>query len=118
MGQIIFDTATTLNGWIADQQNSLDWLFAVENGDEPPEGTYPADATVLVMGSTTYEWVLNHEDVLAHPERWQDWYAEVDRELRVLAEKCEQVFVFGLSAMRQRTVTIIPRVVGLSGPKT
>ncbi|MDX5577061.1 alpha/beta hydrolase [Streptomyces griseus] len=28
---------------------------------------------------------------------WQDWYAEVDRELRVLAEKCEQVFVFGLS---------------------
>ncbi|MER7744516.1 alpha/beta fold hydrolase [Streptomyces bacillaris] len=28
---------------------------------------------------------------------WQDWYAEVDRELRVLREKCEQVFVFGLS---------------------
>jgi carboxylesterase len=28
---------------------------------------------------------------------WQDWYAEVDRELRVLAERCSQVFVFGLS---------------------
>ncbi|MFE9700371.1 alpha/beta hydrolase [Streptomyces sp. NPDC006270] len=28
---------------------------------------------------------------------WQDWYAEVDRELRVLKEKCERVFVFGLS---------------------
>ncbi|UZI31778.1 alpha/beta hydrolase [Streptomyces sp. VB1] len=28
---------------------------------------------------------------------WQDWYAEVDRELRVLGEKCERVFVFGLS---------------------
>ncbi|GAA2988149.1 alpha/beta hydrolase [Streptomyces fulvorobeus] len=28
---------------------------------------------------------------------WQDWYAEVDRELRVLRERCGQVFVFGLS---------------------
>ncbi|KUL49893.1 MULTISPECIES: alpha/beta hydrolase [unclassified Streptomyces] len=28
---------------------------------------------------------------------WQDWYAEVDRELRVLLERCERVFVFGLS---------------------
>jgi carboxylesterase len=28
---------------------------------------------------------------------WQDWYATVDRELRVLRESCEQVFVGGLS---------------------
>ncbi|MGW7367740.1 alpha/beta hydrolase [Streptomyces sp. NPDC054841] len=28
---------------------------------------------------------------------WQDWYAEVDRELRALKEQCSQVFVFGLS---------------------
>src|SRR5689334_1306546 len=28
---------------------------------------------------------------------WQDWYAEVDRELRLLAERCSQVFVAGLS---------------------
>jgi len=28
---------------------------------------------------------------------WQDWYAELDRELRALRERCEQVFVFGLS---------------------
>lgn len=28
---------------------------------------------------------------------WQDWYAEVDRALRELLERCEQVFVFGLS---------------------
>ncbi|OIK03339.1 alpha/beta hydrolase [Streptomyces monashensis] len=28
---------------------------------------------------------------------WQDWYAEVDRELRVLAERCSRVFVLGLS---------------------
>ncbi|MBB5933445.1 alpha/beta hydrolase [Streptomyces zagrosensis] len=28
---------------------------------------------------------------------WQDWYAEVDRELHRLAKRCEQVFVCGLS---------------------
>lgn len=28
---------------------------------------------------------------------WQDWYAEVDRELRTLRERCTKVFVFGLS---------------------
>ncbi|MCL2551874.1 MAG: alpha/beta fold hydrolase [Actinomycetia bacterium] len=28
---------------------------------------------------------------------WQDWYAEVDRELRELSERCTRVFVFGLS---------------------
>ncbi|MFI8187915.1 alpha/beta hydrolase [Streptomyces sp. NPDC085946] len=28
---------------------------------------------------------------------WQDWYAEVDRELRLLRERCATVFVAGLS---------------------
>ncbi|RII18253.1 Thermostable monoacylglycerol lipase [Streptomyces sp. YIM 130001] len=28
---------------------------------------------------------------------WQDWYAEVDRELRALLDRCTRVFVFGLS---------------------
>ena len=28
---------------------------------------------------------------------WQDWYAEVDRALRELPERCTRVFVFGLS---------------------
>ncbi|MEW2220485.1 alpha/beta fold hydrolase [Streptomyces sp. NPDC006990] len=28
---------------------------------------------------------------------WEDWYATVDRELRLLRDRCEQVFVCGLS---------------------
>ncbi|MFE0427656.1 alpha/beta hydrolase [Streptomyces sp. NPDC058953] len=28
---------------------------------------------------------------------WQDWYAEVDRALRELTDRCSRVFVFGLS---------------------
>ena len=76
MGRIIFDSATTLNGWIADEAHSLDWLFSVEGGDEPAEGLYPSQAAVLVEGSTTYEWVLEHEKLMEFPERWAELYGE------------------------------------------
>jgi hypothetical protein len=59
MGRILFDSATSFNGWIADTNNSLSWLFAVGGGDHPDEGLLPTGATVLVEGSTTYEWMLN-----------------------------------------------------------
>lgn len=76
MGRIIFDTAMTLNGFIADQQNSLDWLFAVEGGQEPPAELIPAEATVLVEGSTTYQWILDHERILDEPEKWHDFHGD------------------------------------------
>ena len=34
MSNIIFLTATSLDGYLADANNSLDWLFAVEGGDD------------------------------------------------------------------------------------
>lgn len=76
MGKILFDTATTLNGWIADERNSLAWLFAVENGEHPDEGLFPAGAAVMVEGSTTYEWVLAESDLLAHPEKWKEFHGD------------------------------------------
>jgi dihydrofolate reductase len=76
MGKILFDTATTLNGWIADENNSLAWLFAVPDGDAPDAELLPSAATVLVEGSTTYEWLLAESDLLAHPERWQEFHGD------------------------------------------
>lgn len=76
MGRILFDTATTLNGYLADTNNSLAWLFAVEGGEEPDPDLVPADATVLVEGSTTYEWLLTESDLLAHPEKWSDFHGD------------------------------------------
>jgi dihydrofolate reductase len=74
VGRIIYDTAVSLNGWIADEQGSLEWLFASASGEEPPEGTVPTDVAVLVEGSTTYEWVLEHEQLLERPELWAEFY--------------------------------------------
>jgi Dihydrofolate reductase len=76
VGKFLFDTATTINGWIADEQNSLAWLFAVDGGEHPDEGLFPATATVMVEGSTTYEWLLAESDLLAHPERWREFHGE------------------------------------------
>lgn len=76
MGRIVFDTATSLNGYIADEDNSLAWLFAVDGGAEPDASLYPASATVLVEGSTTYEWLLRENDVLANPGTWQEFHGE------------------------------------------
>lgn len=77
MGRIIYDAAASANGWIADQSNSLQWLYDVEGGAEPAgDFGLPDDATVIVEGSTTYEWVLEHERLLEHPERWRDAYGD------------------------------------------
>lgn len=76
MTRIVYATATSLDGYIADRDNALDWLFAVEGGDEAmAEGeAFMAGITVPVEGSTTYRWLLEHEALLAKPERWQTFF--------------------------------------------
>jgi len=76
MTRFVFDTATTMNGWIADHENSLSWLFAVPGGTEPDPGLLPTAATVMVEGSTTYEWLLRESDLLRHPEKWQEFHGD------------------------------------------
>ena len=72
-------TATSIDGFIADANNSLDWLFQFGDdrrtveGSEEEEPSYPAfiaEVGALAMGSTTYEWILDHEDLRNHPEKW------------------------------------------------
>jgi dihydrofolate reductase len=63
MPHVVFHTATTLNGFLADEHDSLSWLFAVPGADEAENdfGVFLATVRVMVMGSATYEWVLRHE---------------------------------------------------------
>ena len=78
MTRTIYYTATTLNGYLADEQNSLQWLFEVEQDDSVNESmtAFMADAGVLVEGSTTYLWLLEHEKLIEHPEKWRQFYGE------------------------------------------
>ncbi|WP_313818541.1 dihydrofolate reductase family protein [Citricoccus sp.] len=66
---VIYETAATLNGFLATEDDSLDWLFQIP-GEQPDISDFMGSAAALVMGSTTYEWVLAVEDLVAHPENW------------------------------------------------
>ncbi len=62
----IYYTATSLDGFIADPNNSLEWLFQLNGGSEPTSD-YPdfiRDVGAIAMGSTTYEWILDYEKLL------------------------------------------------------
>lgn len=76
MGRIIFDTAFSLDGFIADTDGSLEWLFAAAGGTDPDPDLLPSNAGALVEGATTYEWVLAAEDLLVRPERWRELYGD------------------------------------------
>ncbi len=56
-------TATTLDGFIADSNHSLDWLFTREQDRDGPlnYSSFIAGVGALAMGANTYEWVLGHE---------------------------------------------------------
>ena len=74
-------TATTIDGYIADEHNSLSWLFEVPAGDdevghEVRFAAFMADVGAIVMGSTTFEWVIEHEQLLEHPEKWRAFYGD------------------------------------------
>ncbi|MFC7504665.1 dihydrofolate reductase family protein [Nocardioides sp. GCM10030258] len=59
---VTYYTATTLDGFIADPNDSLDWLMRQDLDEEGPQnyGAFIKGIGALVMGSTTYEWVLAH----------------------------------------------------------
>ncbi|MDX6515208.1 MAG: hypothetical protein QOH73_874 [Gaiellaceae bacterium] len=66
-------TATTLDGFIADPDNSLDWLFIRNQDDDGPlnYGAFFAGVGAMAMGSTTYEWILDHEFAGKPREEWK-----------------------------------------------
>ncbi len=74
-------TATTVDGFIADERNSLDWLFQVPAGDDDVghEGRFArffGEVGAMAMGSTTYAWVVEHDRLREHPEKWREYYGD------------------------------------------
>ncbi len=75
MATVQYFTACTLDGFIADENNSLDWLFEAPHGEgDGSWDEFIARIGALVMGATTYEWMLNRFDMVANPQSWHDFY--------------------------------------------
>lgn len=63
----VYFTATTLDGFIATPDHSLDWLLSRDTDGDGPMGynTFIADVGAIAMGASTYRWVLDHD-----PDNW------------------------------------------------
>jgi dihydrofolate reductase len=73
VGLTQYYTATSLDGFIADEQHSLDWLFTRDQDRAGPLNydAFFAGVGALAMGSTTYEWILDHELKGEDPAQWK-----------------------------------------------
>jgi dihydrofolate reductase len=86
-------TATTLDGFIADPDDSLEWLFSRRRDPGGPLDyeAFIADVGAMAMGATTYEWILDHEFAGKDEAEWK-WPYELPcwvfthRQLRVVPD--------------------------------
>lgn len=56
--------ASSLDGFIADENDNLDWLLQMDGGpsdDENPYAEFIEHVGAIAMGATTYEWVQRHD---------------------------------------------------------
>lgn len=70
MTSTIYSTATTLDGYLADPDDSLAWLFVQDHDPDGPMSheAFMAGVGALVMGASTYRWLLDH--MAASGESW------------------------------------------------
>jgi dihydrofolate reductase len=79
MGRTQYYTATSLDGFIAGPDHSLEWLlqFGESGADDFPG--FLADVGAVAMGASTYEWLLAHlgaadgAEATAWPYRQPAW---------------------------------------------
>jgi dihydrofolate reductase len=58
-------TAASLDGFIATEEDSLEWLFPLAGIGESSFPAFIADVGALAMGSATYEWMVRNADKVA-----------------------------------------------------
>ena len=70
MTRFRYYTATTLDGFLADPNDSLDWLLTqdIDESGYLNMGEFMPEIGVIAMGATTYRWVVDH--LAATGEQW------------------------------------------------
>ena len=77
MTKVQYFTACTLDGFIADEHNSLDWLFEIPHEEEDTfwDDWFPSVGG-LAFGATTYAWMVEHDEMLDNPEQFRTYYGD------------------------------------------
>jgi dihydrofolate reductase len=66
----LYYTATSLDGFIAGPDNSLEWLFTRKRDEGGPLNyeDFVAEVGAVAMGATTYEWILDYQSSHGDPK--------------------------------------------------
>ncbi|ALS75319.1 hypothetical protein AUC31_08830 [Planococcus rifietoensis] len=59
--KVICYIAQSLDGYIADPEETLDWLLDVEMDGDAGYGQFIETVDTILLGRRTYEWVVSHE---------------------------------------------------------
>ncbi len=59
--KVIVFIATSLDGYIATKDESLDWLFRVEGEGDNGYSEFYDTVDTIIMGRRTYDWIVNVE---------------------------------------------------------
>lgn len=101
----VYYTASSLDGFIVDTEDSLDWLISRDIDQRGPFGYDEFIETVgaLVMGSATYEWIVKNQ-----PDEWayeQPTWVLTHRPDIVVAGHPVQVFSGDVTELHSLLVT-------------
>ncbi|RLQ97403.1 dihydrofolate reductase family protein [Falsibacillus albus] len=58
---IVLYIAASLDGYIAREDDSLDWLFKVEGEGDNGYSDFYGSVDSILIGRKTYDWVMEHE---------------------------------------------------------
>jgi dihydrofolate reductase len=58
-------TATSLDGFIATEDDSIDWLFPLGDVNDTSYASFIGGIGALAMGAATYEWMVRHGEQVA-----------------------------------------------------
>ena len=68
MTRTTYYTASSVDGFIATPDHSLDWLLSRQIDHDGAMGLtgFMEGVGAMAMGASTYEWILNHDDGWAY----------------------------------------------------
>ncbi|MGY5883301.1 dihydrofolate reductase family protein [Modestobacter lacusdianchii] len=114
MTRTVYYTATSLDGFIATTEHSLDWLLSRDSDPAGPMGWdgFVAGVGAAAMGASTYRWVREHEPDWSpeHPT-WvfthRDLSPPPGADLRVTADDVGRVHTEMVRAAAGRDVWVV-----------
>lgn len=60
--KLVLFIATSLDGYIAKKDDSLDWLFKVDGEGDNGYSTFYETVDTILLGRRTYDWIMKNQD--------------------------------------------------------